>query len=74
MPKAEKRTVPGDLQLTVSRVLSAPPAVVWRAWTDPRQIERWWHPASFRRPVCERLDLRVGGGFRIVMPAKDGAI
>lgn len=74
MPRAERRNPPGELKLAVNRLLSAPPAVIWRAWTDPRQIERWWHPAAFRRPVCERLDLRVGGGFRIVMQAQDGAV
>jgi len=72
--EAETKTAQAPLRLQVSRLLPAPPARVWRAWTEPGEIERWWHPAGFRRPACERLDLRVGGGFRIVMPAEDGAV
>ena len=74
MSSAEAKPETDSLDLCVTRILPAPRAVVWRAWTDPRQIERWWHPKGFRRPTCERLELRVGGGFRIAMPAEDGTL
>ncbi|MFC4053495.1 SRPBCC domain-containing protein [Actinomadura syzygii] len=51
-----------DLDLGMERVIRAPRATVWRAWTDPSRLERWWVPAPSRCRV-ERLDLRPGGAF-----------
>ena len=41
-----------DLDLTLQRVIRAPRAVVWRAWTEPSQLEQWWVPA----PAVARVD------------------
>jgi uncharacterized protein YndB with AHSA1/START domain len=51
-----------DLDLTLERLIRAPRAVVWQAWTDPVLLARWWVPAP---TVCrvDRLDVRPGGGF-----------
>lgn len=51
-----------DLDLTVERVIRAPRAAVWRAWTDPSRLEKWWVPAPTRCRV-DRLDVRPGGAF-----------
>ena len=51
-----------DLDLTLQRVIHAPPAAVWRAWTDPSLLQRWWTPAPTLTRV-DRLDVRPGGGF-----------
>ncbi|WUI02915.1 SRPBCC domain-containing protein [Spirillospora sp. NBC_00431] len=51
-----------DLDLALERVIRAPRAVVWDAWTDPATLERWWLPAPSRCRV-ERLDVRPGGAF-----------
>jgi uncharacterized protein YndB with AHSA1/START domain len=51
------------LDLTVERVIAAPRARVWRAWTDPRRFERWWVPAPARCRV-DAMDLVPGGDFR----------
>jgi uncharacterized protein YndB with AHSA1/START domain len=48
-----------DLDLALERIIRAPPATVWRAWTDPSRLERWWVPAPSRCRV-ERLDPRHG--------------
>jgi uncharacterized protein YndB with AHSA1/START domain len=58
-------------ELTITRVLDAPPETVYNAWTDPTQMARWWGPKNFTNPVCE-LDVRPGGAWRIVMRAPDG--
>lgn len=58
-------------ELSITRVFDAPPAVVFKAWTDPKQMEQWWGPDCFTNPVCE-LDPRPGGAWRIVMRAPDG--
>ncbi|RVX39982.1 uncharacterized protein YndB with AHSA1/START domain [Nonomuraea polychroma] len=51
-----------DLDLALERVIRAPRATVWRAWTDPSRLEQWWVPAPSRCRV-DRLDLRPGGAF-----------
>jgi uncharacterized protein YndB with AHSA1/START domain len=51
-----------DLDLTVERVIRAPRATVWRAWTDPVRLQQWWVPAPTVARV-ERLDVRAGGAF-----------
>jgi uncharacterized protein YndB with AHSA1/START domain len=51
-----------DLDLSLQRVIRAPREVVWRAWTDPSQLERWWLPAPALLRV-DRLDPRPGGAL-----------
>jgi uncharacterized protein YndB with AHSA1/START domain len=46
--------------LTVARVFDAPVELVWRAWSDPEHVMRWWGPEGFTSPTC-RMDFRVGG-------------
>ncbi|MGH3240359.1 MAG: SRPBCC domain-containing protein [Spirillospora sp.] len=60
-----------DLDLALERVIRAPRAVVWDAWTDPARLEQWWLPAPV---VCrvERLDVRPGGAF-VTRMSEDGA-
>jgi uncharacterized protein YndB with AHSA1/START domain len=62
----------GERTVVISRVLDAPRALVWQAWTDPAMLAQWFGPKGFTNPVCE-LDARVGGALRIVMRALDGA-
>jgi uncharacterized protein YndB with AHSA1/START domain len=59
-----------DLDLTLERVIRAPRAVVWRAWTDPARFAQWWVPAP---AVCrvERLDVRPGGAI-VTQLSEDG--
>ena len=58
-------------ELTLTRVFDAPRELVFRAWTDPAHLAKWWGPKMFTNPVCE-VDLRVGGALVIVMRAPDG--
>jgi uncharacterized protein YndB with AHSA1/START domain len=57
--------------LILERRFDAPRELVWRAWTKPRHLARWWGPAGFTLPVCEQ-DFRVGGFYRFCMRAPDG--
>jgi uncharacterized protein YndB with AHSA1/START domain len=59
-------------ELTLTRLLDAPRALVFKAWTDPEHLMRWWGPHSFTTPQCE-MDLRPGGALRIVMRGPDGS-
>ena len=44
---------------------------VWRAWTEPERLKRWFTPAPWTTTECE-IDLRPGGAYRIHMRAPDG--
>ena len=62
----------GDLpKLVLTRVFAVPRALVFKAWTDPKHMARWWGPKGFTTPVCE-MDVRPGGAIRIVMRGPDG--
>jgi len=62
-----------DREIVLSRVLNAPRALVFAAWTDPQHIQRWFGPKGF---VCttHAIDLRVGGSWRFDMRAPDGTL
>jgi len=60
-----------DGDFVIKRVFDAPREQVWKAWTEPKRIAKWWGPRKFTNPVCE-MDVRVGGAFRIVMRGQDG--
>ncbi|TDD76670.1 polyketide cyclase [Actinomadura darangshiensis] len=60
-----------DLDLYLERIIRAPRATVWNAWTDPSKLERWWIPAPTRCRV-ESLDLRPGGAF-VTRMSDDGS-
>jgi uncharacterized protein YndB with AHSA1/START domain len=57
---------PNDNELVISRVFDAPREAVWKAWTDPEQIKRWWGPKDFTAPQIS-VDLRVGGKYHYCM-------
>eukprot|EP01037_Dinobryon_pediforme_P044152 gene44152-55700_t len=52
--------------LRIERFFNASPAKLWRAWTEPELLARWFAPPPMRTRV-EELDMRVGGTQRLVM-------
>lgn len=58
----------GEASVTLTRVFDAPRKLVWKAWTDPKMMARWFGPRAFTNPVCE-LDVRVGGHEDHACPA-----
>ena len=61
-------TLPADNQILITREFDAPRHLVFRAWTTPELVRRWWHANRGEMTVCE-IDLRVGGTWRYVMNA-----
>jgi uncharacterized protein YndB with AHSA1/START domain len=57
--------------LVIERIFNAPVELVWKAWTDPEMLVRWWGPKDFTAPVY-KLDFRVGGKFLYCMRSPDG--
>lgn len=60
-----------ELEIVSARLIHAPPAAVWRAWTDPRRLAAWWGPKDFRN-TFERFEPRPGGEWRFVMHGPNG--
>ncbi len=58
------------MDLSMSRRVAAPPEQVWRAWSDPDHLRRWWGPDGFTVPVAE-VDLTVGGHTLVGMRAPE---
>jgi uncharacterized protein YndB with AHSA1/START domain len=64
-------SLPTDTQILITRELNAPKHLVYRAYTTPELIKRWW--AGDRGKVTEvEVDLRMGGRWRYVMIANGG--
>ena len=59
--------------ITLDRTFKAPVERLWRMWTTKDGLEKWWAPEGFTSEV-RRVDVRVGGGFEIVMTARLQAI
>lgn len=57
--------------IVVRRVFDAPVELVWKAWTDPQEVTRWWGPTGFTSPIA-RMDSREGGTSLVSMRSPDG--
>jgi uncharacterized protein YndB with AHSA1/START domain len=58
------------MSLHIERTFDAPIEKVWKVWTDPNEIKKWWGPNGVTIPECE-LDLQVGGRIYIIMEATE---
>ena len=64
-------TTPTDTQILITREFGAPRHLVYRAWTTPELVRRWWSGRRGHVTHVE-IDLRVGGRWRYVMVANNG--
>jgi uncharacterized protein YndB with AHSA1/START domain len=64
-------TLPTDEQILITREFDAPKDLVFKAYTTPELVRRWWHAKRGEMTVAE-IDLRVGGRWRYVMVTPDG--
>ena len=64
-------TLPTDTEILITREFHAPKHLVYRAWTTPELIKRWWHAKRGKATLAE-VDLRPGGKWRWVMVTDDG--
>jgi uncharacterized protein YndB with AHSA1/START domain len=60
-----------DREIVLSRVVSAPRQLVFKAWTDPQHLPLWFGPTGFKVETQE-IDIRAGGRWRFVFVAPDG--
>ena len=62
---------PVKRDLVVARIFDAPVEQVWKAWSDPEEVKRWWGPQGFTCPIAE-MDFREGGTSLVCMRSPDG--
>lgn len=60
-----------NTDLTLERTLNAPRDLVWKAWTTPEHLKKWWAPKPYETPEVE-MDFKPGGKFRTRMTGPDG--
>ena len=60
-----------DLDLVLERVVDVAPELVWRAWTEPERLMKWFTPAPWKTVACQ-IDLRPGGIFATTMQSPEG--
>jgi uncharacterized protein YndB with AHSA1/START domain len=70
-PRKATLTLPADEQILITRDFDAPVHLVWKAYTTPELVRRWWHAGRGGMHTCE-IDLRVGGRYRFAMNAREG--
>lgn len=58
-------------ELMLTRIIDAPPAKVYRAWTEPELMKQWFAPLPFTTPLVE-TDVRPGGSSLVVMQDPEG--
>ena len=63
MPATAETQPLADRELVITRILDAPPSLVFKLWTDPAHVTRWLGPRGFTATHMER-DLRPGGAWR----------
>ena len=66
MTDATKNIIKEDL--VVTRIIDAPLEMVWKAWTEPEHVMKWWGPKHYTSPSC-KIDLREGGKYVFCMRA-----
>ena len=64
-------TESAERELVLTRVFDAPRRLVFKAWTEPERVVRWWGPQGFTMPSCT-MDVRPGGAFRFCMRSPEG--
>ena len=58
-------------QIVATRILNAPRELVFRVWTEPDHVAKWWGPKGFTNTIHE-MDVRPGGVWRLIMHSPDG--
>jgi len=68
---ADSKTASATDALIITRIFDAPRDLVWKAWTEPERMMRWFGPKDYTVPHCE-IDFRVGGRVFFCMRSPEG--
>jgi uncharacterized protein YndB with AHSA1/START domain len=64
-------SLPSDREIVMERVFTAPRALIFKAYTDPDLIPRWWGPRRYTTTV-DKMDVKVGGVWRFIQRDEAG--
>ncbi|TWT90766.1 hypothetical protein Mal64_11630 [Pseudobythopirellula maris] len=70
---SDSREIDPELDLVLERVVDVRPELLWKAWTDPEHLKRWFTPKPWETVECE-IDLRPGGVFSTTMRSPEGEV
>lgn len=70
---SERPQINPALDLVLERVVDVRPELVWKAWTQPEHLKKWFTPKPWETVECE-IDLRPGGVFRTTMRSPEGEV
>jgi uncharacterized protein YndB with AHSA1/START domain len=59
-----------SMDITITRVFDVPRELIWKAWTEPERVKRWWGPKDYTSPSVT-IDLRVGGKYLSCMRSQE---
>jgi uncharacterized protein YndB with AHSA1/START domain len=62
---------PAQHELLITRIIDAPRSLVFKAWTTPEHLVRWWGPKNYTTPSF-KMDFRPGGSYRACIRSPDG--
>jgi uncharacterized protein YndB with AHSA1/START domain len=65
------KALAAEREIVITRVFDAPREIVWNAWTDPKQVVKWWGPRGFTTTIRE-MDVRPGGAWIHTLHGPDG--
>lgn len=60
-----------DREIIITRTINAPRSLVWKMWTEPEHLEKWWGPNGFS-VTTSSIDIRKGGTWDFIMHGPDG--
>jgi len=60
-----------DRELSITRTLNAPIELVWKVWTEPEHISKWWGPNGFTNTIY-KMEVKPGGIWDFTMHGPDG--
>ena len=69
--RSNAATESAERELVITRTFDAPRHLVFKAWTEPERLMRWWGPRGFTMTFC-KMDLRPGGAYRFHMRSPEG--
>ncbi len=72
-PNSDQKSDTPTQELVLERTFNAPRDLVFKVWTDPEHLAKWWGPKGFTTTV-ERLELRPGGKLLMTMHGADGSV
>jgi uncharacterized protein YndB with AHSA1/START domain len=69
--KNKSEAIVSENKMVITRVVEAPPEMVWNAWVDPKQVVKWWGPKGFSTTIHE-MNVKPGGVWNLTMHGPNG--